>query len=557
MDDGPTTLWGALARAADRYGDRVALVHEHRETSYRDLHARAAALAGKLRSVGVGRGDHAVVWMPNRLEWIVSFYALAQLGAVSVSCNTRYRSHELGYILRQSRATTLLMADGFPAAGVDLTAILADVTPAGAERTADGGIRWPDLPDLERILVAGERLPDGASEFPDVTGTTAEPAALDAAAPDDAAHMVYTSGTTGHPKGCLLSHRALLTRAWQRTRFFAWDAEDCFLATMPYFHIAGAIGPIVGSTLRGSRQVVLDLFDPLAAMTLIERHRVTILSGVPTMFSSILDHPRRAEFDLSSLRSASLGSTTIPEALIRRVSDPAEGLGMTTVVMYGLTEACGSTHVSAPDDGPAVRAQTVGVAVPGIEDRIEDPATGRPVPTGQVGEICVRGSGLMLGYYDMPEATAEKMRGGWLHTGDLGTRDETGHVRVAGRLDDTISVGGFNTYPAEIEHVLRDHPAVRDAAVVGIPDTRLGQAVAAFVVPEGPVAADTAADIIAFARARIANFKVPRRVEFVSEFPTTASGKVQRYVLRTRAQDLAGSPAATEPVAVRAERTEA
>lgn len=543
-DSDPRVVGDVLDRAVTNFSPRRAVVHGAQSVSYGQLGARVERIVRGLRGKGIRRGDHVVVWMPNCTEWVVTFYALAKIGAVVVSCNTRYKSDEVKYILRQSRAVALVMAERLPSAMLEFVPLFTAMTPAGTVRSPTGDVRWPDLPDLRGVIVLGDQLPPGASKFADVEREGAADregdVAFDAPEPDDPVAMVYTSGTTGYPKGCLLSHKALLLRARQRSRFFDWRDDDTFLVTMPYFHIAGAIGPIIASALRGTPQILVDVFDAVDAMRLIAEESVTILSGVPTMFAAMLDHPRRSEFDLRSLRHATLGSTSIPEELIVRLADPERGLGMNVMVMYGLTEACGSTHRSQSNDPPLLRATTVGVAVEGVADRIVDPNTGDDLPNGTAGELCVRGQGMMLGYFAMPDATNEKTRGGWLHTGDVATKDDHGYVRIVGRLDDTINVGGFNTYPAEIERILGQHPAVSQVAVVGLPDLRLGEVVAAYVVPH-PDAVVVSDELIAFAQERMAGFKVPRLVELVGDLPMTASGKVQRFRLRQRPIGSAGS----------------
>jgi fatty-acyl-CoA synthase len=272
----------------------------------------------------------------------------------------------------------------------------------------------------------------------------------------------------------------------------------------------------------------MDVFDPLEAMRLIEAERVTIFSGVPTMFITILGHPAFGTRDLRSLRTGSIGAAPVPVEIMRRILDRERGLGMDALVVYGLTEATGGTHWTRPGDPLERRVSTVGVRTAEILDRVVDPATGDELPPGAEGELCIKGPTLMIGYYNKPEATAEKIRDGWLHTGDMAVRDAEGYVRITGRLTDMIIVGGFNTYPAEIEDFFLRHPKVLDVSIVGVPDAVMGEAVMAFVIPkEGAVLASE--EIVAFARGKIANFKVPKYVEIVDRFPLTGSGKVQKF----------------------------
>jgi len=297
---------------------------------------------------------------------------------------------------------------------------------------------------------------------------------------------------------------------------------------VPYFHIFGSMGGIAANCLVGSTQVLMDVFDPLEAMRLIEAERVTIFSGVPTMFITILGHPAFGTRDLRSLRTGSIGAAPVPVEIMRRILDRERGLGMDALVVYGLTEATGGTHWTRPGDPLERRVSTVGVRTAEIEDRVVDPATGEELPPGREGELCIKGPTLMIGYYNKPEATAEKIRDGWLHTGDMAVKDAEGYVRITGRLTDMIIVGGFNTYPAEIEDFFLRHPKVLDVSVVGVPDPIMGEAVMAFVIPKDGVSL-ASEEIVAFARGKIANFKVPRYVEIVDRFPLTGSGKVQKF----------------------------
>ena len=346
--------------------------------------------------------------------------------------------------------------------------------------------------------------------------------------PDDPVEMLYTSGTTGEPKGCLLSHGNMYYKCRVYVDLHRWTHADRYLVPVPYFHIFGSMGGVAANCLAGSTQVLMDMFDAGEAMSLIEAERVTIFSGVPTMFITVLGHPAFGKYDLSSLRTGSIGAAPVPVEIMRRILDREAGLGMDALVVYGLTEATGGTHWTRPGDAIERRVGTVGLRTPEIEDRIVDPVSGRPLPPGEEGEVCVKGPTLMLGYYRKAEATAEKIRDGWLHTGDMGIQDADGYLRITGRVTDMIIVGGFNTYPAEIENFYLRHPGILDVSIVGVPDPIMGEVVMAFVIPKAGVAL-SAEEIIAYARDKIANFKVPRYVEIVDQFPLTGSGKVQKF----------------------------
>lgn len=521
-DPGPAlTLGRMLDRTAERYPDREAVVFRAERVTYRDLKRRADDFARGLLALGLGPGDHVVLWMPNCVEWNVAALGIAKIGAVTVTCNSRYKALEVDYVLRQSEARALVMVDRFAAASVDYLEILEEVR---------AGRRGPS--PLRHVIVLGERRPADAVGFAEVErgGRSSSGRGLDTIAvrPDDPVAMLYTSGTTGEPKGCLLSHGNVYFKTRVYVDLHRWTAEDRYLVPVPYFHIFGSMGGIAANCLVGSTQVVMDMFDPLEAMRLIEAERVTIFSGVPTMFITILGHPALGRHDLRSLRTGSIGAAPVPVEIMRRIIDPERGLGMDALVVYGLTEATGGTHWTRSGDPIEKRVATVGLATDDIEDRVVDPTTGVPRGPGEEGELCVKGPTLMLGYYNKPEATAQKIRDGWLHTGDMAVKDADGYVRITGRLTDMIIVGGFNTYPAEIEDFLLRHPKVLDVSIVGVPDEIMGEAVMAFVIPRDGHAL-SAEEVQAFARGKIANFKVPKYVEIVDRFPLTGSGKVQKF----------------------------
>ncbi len=535
------TLGQMLDAAAERNPSQEAIVFKAERVSYGLLKRRADAFARGLLALGLGPGDHVVVWMPNRVEWNVANLGIAKAGGVTVTCNSRYKAFEVEYVLGHSDAKALILADRFDAAGIDYIEILREICPE-IERPG-GRLRSARFPSLEHVIVLGDRVPAGCRPWTDIErlGSSIGAPALDGirVGPDDAAAMLYTSGTTGEPKGCLLSHGNIYYKCRVYQDLHGWTARDRYLVPVPYFHIFGAMGGVAANCLAGSTQVVMDVFDPAEAMRLIEVERVTIFSGVPTMFITILGHPSFGRFDLRSLRTGSIGAAPVPVEIMRRILDSDHGLGMDALVVYGLTEATGGTHWTRPGDPIDKRVSTVGLRTPEIEDRIVDAVTGAPLGPGEEGEVCIAGPTLMLGYYKNPAATAEKVRDGWLHTGDMGVKDSEGYVRITGRLTDMIIVGGFNTYPAEIENFFLRHPKVLDVSIVGVPDPVMGEAVMAFVIPKAGETL-TEDDIAAFARGRIANFKVPKYIEIVESFPLTGSGKVQKFKQRAYAVEKFG-----------------
>lgn len=532
------TLGQLLDQAAARDPSREAVVFRGERVGYGELKARVDAFALGLIALGLAPGDHAVLWMPNRVEWNVAHLAIAKAGGVTVTCNSRYKAFEVEYVLRQSDASVLILADRFDAAGIDYLEILREICPGlGAPR---GTVASSRLPALRHVVVLGSRVPAGCRSWTEVEemGRRGERSALDGMRidPGDPAVMLYTSGTTGEPKGCLLSHGNVYYKCCVYVALHEWTAADRYFVPVPYFHIFGCMGGIAANCLAGSTQVLMDVFDPVEAMRLIEAERVTVFSGVPTMFITILGHPDFGRHDLRSLRTGSIGAAPVPVEIMRRILDREHGLGMDALVVYGLTEATGGTHWTRPGDALEKRVATVGLRTPEIEDRIVDPVSGAVLGPGEEGEVCIKGATMMLGYYKNPEATAEKLRDGWLHTGDMGVKDAQGYLTITGRLTDMIIVGGFNTYPAEIENFFLRHPKVLDVSIVGVPDPVMGEAVMAFVIPKAGESVN-AEEMTAFARGKIANFKVPKYVEIVESFPLTGSGKVQKFKQRAHAID--------------------
>jgi acyl-CoA synthetase (AMP-forming)/AMP-acid ligase II len=532
----PALLEATVARG----GDRLAVVDGDTRLTWSDLQERARTFGAALVAEGVAPGDRVALWAPNGVEWIVAVHGLFQAGATLVPVNTRFKGAEAADILGRSRAKVLVTVTDF----LD-TDYLALLRGTGA-----------DLPDLRTIVVARGSVPgrgggDGAAggdhartvgwddflaEATD--GGRAEVAARAAAlGPDDVSDILFTSGTTGTPKGVVMTHGRTLCVATDWVAMTGLGADDRYLMVNPYFHMFGLKAGILACTAAGAAMFPEPVFDVGRVLTRVTDERITVLPGPPTLYQSILDHPDRDAHDLSTLRVAVTGAADIPVTLIARIVDE---LPFPTVVSgYGLTEA-GTASATTLDDLPETIATTVGRARPGFEIRIVDgipdgDAGETDVATGETGEILLRGPSVMAGYLDDPDATADALPAdGWLRTGDLGTLDDAGNLRIVGRKKDMFIVGGFNAYPAEIEAHLLRHPEVQQAAVIGIPDHRLGEVGMAFVVtrsgdPEG------GPEILAWCRDEIANYKVPRAVEIVDELPLNATGKVEKNMLRDRA----------------------
>jgi acyl-CoA synthetase (AMP-forming)/AMP-acid ligase II len=511
-----------LAGSEQRHAERTAVLDGSTALTYPELAAEARRFAAALIESGVGQGDRVAIWCFNCVEWVVAVLGIFSAGAVLVPVNTRFKGHEAAEILRRSGVRTLVTVTDF--LGTDYLALLA-------------GSGVP-LPALETVVLARGRTEQAISDAADWTTFLgrASPAALEEVqrrsaglGPEDPSDILFTSGTTGVPKGVVMTHGRTLTVASDWVAMSGLRAGDVYLQVNPYFHMFGLKAGILASVVAGATMLPEAVFDVDAVLARVESDRVTVLPGAPTIYQSILDHRDRDRHDLSSLRVAVTGAADIPVELIHRVQ---QELPFRTVITgYGLTEGGTACATSENDDSEAI-ASTVGRARPGFELRIVGEGE-RDVASGEAGEVLLRGGSVMAGYLDDPEETAKVLSAdGWLRTGDLGVLDDAGRLRIVGRVKDMFIVGGFNAYPAEIENALMRHPAVRQAAVIGIPDHRLGEVGMAFVVISDPV---TAEDIIEWSRDQMANFKVPRAVEIVDELPLNATGKVMKDALRQRA----------------------
>jgi len=533
------TMPALLDDVAARFGDAPAVVTDDAELTWSQLRERARTVARALVAVGVRPGDRVSVWAPNRVEFIVSILGMEYIGAALVPLNSRYRGEEARVVLGRSRASALVLCNGF----LD-NDYLAMLTEAGARSVAEGPEvstengdgPVPGLPHLRTVVDIGTGSQSatpamswadflaGADQVPEAT--IDEYAA--AVTPETVADILYTSGTTGVPKGVMSTHRKTIgvARVWANGA--SLTAADRYAIVNPFFHSFGYKAGIVACMTAGTTIHPVETFDPVALMELIERARITVLPGAPTIFTTLINHDRRTEFDLSSLRFSIAGAATVPERLF---ADMLEILGFDQVAQaYGLTECVVATQ-SRPNEDPLHVAQTTGPAVPGLEIRIVD-GEGNDVPVGTDGEIWIRGEYVMLGYFDDPDATAAAIDpAGWFHSGDVGRLDEHGCVKITDRIKDMFTVGGFNVYPAEVENALSSHPDVIEAAVVGVDDERMGSVGRAFVVLRPGVSLDADA-LRAFCRDRLANFKVPREFVAVDQFPRNASGKVLKTELR-------------------------
>jgi acyl-CoA synthetase (AMP-forming)/AMP-acid ligase II len=540
MDIGRSTIPRVVQDAARRFASASALEDGDVRLSYAELGASVLRAARAFLAQGIERGDRVALWAPNVWEWIVAAAGLQSAGAVLVPLNTRMKGVEAGYILEKSGARMLCTVGEF--LGTRYVELLRSALGSGKE----AGRPIAGLPALERIVLlrepAGEA--DEASGILDWSGflggadrigESVARARLESVAPDDLADILFTSGTTGKPKGVMCTHEQDLRC------FLAWSevvglrAGERYLIVNPFFHSFGYKAGWLSAILRGLTILPHAVFDAAKVLERVGQDRVNVLPGPPTLYQSILALPDRVKYDVSSLRLAVTGAAAIPVELVRRMRSD---LGFRTVITgYGLTESCGVATMCRDGDDPETIATTSGRSIPDVEVLCVDEA-GHEVSRGEPGEVVIRGYNVMKGYFDDPAATAEAIDAqGWLHTGDIGVMDAEGNLRITDRIKDMFIVGGFNCYPAEIENILHAMPGVAHVAVVGVPDERMGEVGMAFVVPV-PGAAVTPEGVISWCRENMANYKVPRHVRIVGELPMNATGKVTKFVLREQAQAL-------------------
>ncbi len=513
--------------------------------TYREYRERANQVARGLMALGLAKGDHIAVWAANIPEWLLLEMAAAKAGLVLVTVNPVLRAHEVEYILKQGDVQAL-----FCMARIRDHDCLATVRALVTPGSQPGAVSSERLPMLRYVCLLGAPPADLGEQdgwrpalFQDmVAGGTQvseqERSVRQASVkPHDPVQIQYTSGTTGFPKGAILHHSGILNNAMLFARRWGLRQSDRYCNPMPFFHTAGCVAAVLGTLSTGSTLHPLPAFDPLKALQIISYERCTTLLAVPTMLLAMLQHPDLATYDLSSLKRAGTGGTPVPVYLMEQVK---ERTGANVCILFGQTETSPVITQTLPDDPFERKAATCGVPLPHTEIKVIDPATGKTVPCGERGEICTRGYLVMAGYYKMPEKTAQAIdRDGWLHTGDLATMDAHGYVNIVGRLKDMVIRGGENLFPAEIEEFLIRHPKVADVQVLGVPDAFFGEELLAVVRPrEGEQL--TEQELRDCCKGQISHQKIPRYFQFVGSYPMTASGKVQKFVLRERAIKVLG-----------------
>ncbi len=532
------TVGGILEEMARRFPANDALVYPDRDIrySYQQFDTMCDRVAKGLLAMGIEKGDNLAIWATNVPEWVIVQFASAKIGAVLVTVNTSYKSSELDYVLKQSDSKMLFLVDGFK--DTNYVDTVYDV--ATELRECDGSeLNCAALPRLKTVVYIGDETPAGMSNFNAIEALGEEisdeeyeqvRASLDE---NDVINMQYTSGTTGFPKGVMLTHHNIVNNGYNIGECMRFTELDRLCIPVPFFHCFGCVLGILACVTHGSTMVPVETFTAEAVLATVEAEKCTALHGVPTMFIAELEHPSFERYDLSSLRTGIMAGSPCPIEVMKRVIRDMHISEVT--IAYGQTEASPVITQTRTDDPVELRVATVGRALPHVEVKIADIETGETLAAGKQGELCCRGYLVMKGYYNLPEATALAVDSDqWLHTGDLAVMDENGYCKITGRIKNMIIRGGENIYPREIEEFLYTHPAVSDIQVYGVPDRKFGeQAMAAIKVKEG--ATLTEEDVKTFCKGRIANYKIPYYIKFVDEYPMTASGKIQKFKLREMA----------------------
>ena len=531
------TLGQVLDETAKKYPDNDALVYlDGPRYTYREFKEIVDKVAKGLLKLGVKKGDHVAVWAYNVPEWVILQFATAKVGAVLVTVNTYYKSAELEYLLKQSDTKYLFLVEGFK--DVNYVETLYKVMPELKKEEEP-----ENFPEFKKAIFIGKDRHPGMLNFQDVIDLGKEVSdeelyeiqnSLDC---HDVVNMQYTSGTTGFPKGVMLTHFNIVNNAYWVGQYLGLSNKDRMCIPVPFFHCFGCVLSTLNCVIYGATMVPIEIFDAGKVLQAVHKERCTVLQGVPTMFVRELNHPDFDKYDLSSLRTGIMAGAPCPVEVMKRVMEDMHAKEMT--IAYGLTEASPVITMTKRDDPLEKRVETVGKPMPHIQVKIVEPGTLNELPPNTPGELIAKGYNIMKGYYKMPEATAKTIENGWLHTKDLAKMDEDGYVYILGRVDDMIIRGGENVYPREIEEFLYKHPKIKEVQVVGVPHPEYGEEVAAFIqLKEGEEA--TEEEIKEFCRQNIARYKVPKYIFFTNEWPMTASGKIQKFKLREIAKEKLG-----------------
>ncbi len=551
-----SAIGDVLDRQAERFAERDALVNVEtgERYTYAEFRNEVERVARGLMALGIRRGHHVGIWATNYSEWVLTQFATAKIGAVMVNVNPAYRTHELAYVLEQSEANAMILIGRFR--NSDYVAMLNEVVPE-LKDSPPGELRSSRFPYLRHGVFipphdnSDAAVPDGMLSWNEMVAKHSEVSPEQLAArqaecqPNDPINIQYTSGTTGNPKGAMLTHHNLVSNGLYVGDAIELTENDRLCVPVPFYHCFGCVMGNLGCITHGSAIIIAsEHFDPLKTLQAVERERCTALYGVPTMFIAQLDYADFDSFDVSSLRTGIMAGSPCPIEVMRQVIDRMGARQMT--IAYGQTEASPVITQTLTTDSIERRVSTVGKVLPGVEARIVDPETGCIVGPEVQGELQTRSAMVMSGYYNMPEATAAAIDDeGWLHTGDLATVDAEGYYKITGRLKDMIIRGGENVYPREIEEFLYTHPKISDVQVIGVPDQRFGEEVMAWVMLKSGESADSE-EIREFCRGRIAHFKIPRYVKVTEEFPMTVTGKIQKFRMREMAVEELGLESASK-----------
>lgn len=501
-----------LERAYQMNPEKEVLYDGYTRVTYKQLYDEVQKMASGLALKGIQKGDKVMVCLPNWNEFVTIYFALASLGAILVPCNSRYRSEELLYILQSSEAKAVFVTEDFGHVEFFQYCLKNDDRKSSLEHiftvrsNKEGLLSFPDLMEM------GEKMPS-----PKVSINPVE----------DVFSILYTSGTTGRPKGAMLTHQNFIYSAEATNEKLRCTADDVFLIAVPVFHVFGMAPGIMSAIAVGAKIVFMENFKAIHALEIIEQEKISVHHGVPTMFILELNHPRFAEYDLSSLRTGIIAAAPCPEEIVRRIRNV---MGCDIMVFYGLTESTASVTATSFSDEDSIRSITVGRVLPGSEVKVVD-VHRRVAPAGEVGELALRGPGITKGYYQMPEQTREAIdEEGWFYTGDLVSIDEKGYIRIVGRKKEMIIRGGYNIYPREVEEIFYKHPSILEIAIVGLPDTVLGE-ISCAAIKLKPGHMEDEESIKDFIKDKVADYKVPDRIVFLDSLPMTASGKIQKVAL--------------------------
>lgn len=532
------TVGGLLEDVAKRYPDRLAVKYTDRpfERTWKEFNEETTLVAKGLLKMGIQKGDHVAIWATNVPEWILLLFATAKIGAVLVTVNTNYKIFELEYLLRQSDSKCLVMTEGFKDA--NYVEILNELCPT-LKDSQPGTLNNPMLPYLKHVVYAGKNNHPGMYHWEELY-TLGEQvsdeeyhAVNSTLCPDEIINMQYTSGTTGFPKGVMLSHFNIVNNGKCIGDCMKFTEQDKLCIPVPFFHCFGLVLAIMASLTHATAMVPIDYYQPLKVMEALQNEECTAVHGVPTMFIAMLEHPDFKKFSFPKLRTGIMAGSPCPIKVMQQVVDQ---MNMTEItIAYGQTEASPVCTQTTTDDSIAVRVATVGRVLPHVEAKVINPETGEECPPHVPGEFCARGYNVMKGYYKMAEATAQAIDSdGWLHTGDLATVDEHGYYKITGRIKDMIIRGGENIYPKEIEEFLYTYPKIKDVQVIGVPSKDYGEEIMAWIIlKEGETA--TEQEIKDLVKSHMARHKTPKYIKFTDSFPMTASGKIQKFKMRETA----------------------